>query len=75
MKEACEATITANKLVCSRPSWPARHDAEAYLVRPRPSTSIGLSPKIAAAIFDFIELFATQPMAILLTDHAVRGGA
>jgi len=24
---------------------------------------------------DFIELFATQPMAILLTDHAVRGGA
>ena len=35
MKEACEATITANKLVCSRPSWPARHDAEAYLLRPR----------------------------------------
>jgi len=26
-------------------------------------------------VFDFIELFATQPMAILLTDHAVRGGA
>ena len=26
-------------------------------------------------VLDFIELFATQPMAILLTDHAVRGGA
>jgi hypothetical protein len=34
-----------------------------------------LSPKIAEAIFDFIELFATQPIAILLTDHAVRGVA
>ena len=50
--------------------------AKAYLVRPRlcliDEPSIGLSPKIAEAIFGFIELFATQQMAILLIDHNVR---
>jgi len=50
--------------------------AKAYAVRPRlcliDEPSIGLSPKIAAEVYDWIQLFATTGMAILLVDHNVR---
>jgi branched-chain amino acid transport system ATP-binding protein len=50
--------------------------AKAYAVRPRlcliDEPSIGLSPKIAADVYDWIKLFAQTGMAILLVDHNVR---
>lgn len=50
--------------------------AKAYVVRPRlclvDEPSIGLSPKIAAEVYRWIELFAAQGMTILLVDHNVR---
>jgi branched-chain amino acid transport system ATP-binding protein len=50
--------------------------AKAYLVRPRlcliDEPSIGLAPKIAAEVYQWIELFSAQGMAILLVDHNVR---
>lgn len=50
--------------------------AKAYAVRPRlcliDEPSIGLSPKIAAEVYDWIRLFAETGMAILLVDHNVR---
>ncbi len=50
--------------------------AKAYLMRPRlclvDEPSIGLAPKIAEQVFDWIRLFATERMAILLVDHNVR---
>jgi len=50
--------------------------AKAYLVRPRlcliDEPSIGLAPKIAAEVYDWIALFSAQGMAILLVDHNVR---
>jgi branched-chain amino acid transport system ATP-binding protein len=50
--------------------------AKAWVVRPRlclvDEPSIGLSPKIAAEVYRFIELFAAQGMTILLVDHNVR---
>jgi branched-chain amino acid transport system ATP-binding protein len=50
--------------------------AKAYVVRPRlclvDEPSIGLSPKIAAEVYGWIELFAGQGMTLLLVDHNVR---
>jgi branched-chain amino acid transport system ATP-binding protein len=50
--------------------------AKAYLQRPRlcliDEPSIGLSPKVAEEVYGWIDLFATQHMAILLVDHNVR---
>ena len=50
--------------------------AKAYLVRPRlcliDEPSIGLAPKIAEEVYDWICLFSSQNMAILLVDHNVR---
>ncbi len=50
--------------------------AKAYAVRPRlcliDEPSIGLAPKIAAEVYEWIKLFATTGMAILLVDHNVR---
>jgi branched-chain amino acid transport system ATP-binding protein len=50
--------------------------AKAWLVRPRlclvDEPSIGLAPKIAAEVYQWIELFSAQGMAILLVDHNVR---
>jgi branched-chain amino acid transport system ATP-binding protein len=50
--------------------------AKAYAVRPRlcliDEPSIGLSPKIAVEVYDWIKLFAQTGMAILLVDHNVR---
>lgn len=50
--------------------------AKAYVVRPRlclvDEPSIGLSPKIAAEVYRWIDLFAAQGMTILLVDHNVR---
>ncbi len=50
--------------------------AKAYLVRPRlcliDEPSIGLAPKIAEEVYQWIDLFATQRTAILLVDHNVR---
>jgi branched-chain amino acid transport system ATP-binding protein len=50
--------------------------AKAYAVRPRlcliDEPSIGLAPKIAAEVYDWIKLFAATGMAILLVDHNVR---
>lgn len=50
--------------------------AKAYLVRPRlcliDEPSIGLAPKIALEVYQWIELFSGQGMAILLVDHNVR---
>jgi branched-chain amino acid transport system ATP-binding protein len=47
--------------------------AKAYLQRPRlcliDEPTIGLSPKIAEEVYGWIDLFATQHMAILLVDH------
>jgi branched-chain amino acid transport system ATP-binding protein len=50
--------------------------AKAYLVRPRlcliDEPSIGLAPKVAEAVYQWIELFANEGMTILLVDHNVR---
>ena len=50
--------------------------AKAYLVRPRlcliDEPAIGLAPKIAAEVYQWIELFSVSGMAILLIDHNVR---
>ena len=50
--------------------------AKAYLVRPRlcliDEPSIGLAPKIATEVYQWIDLFSAQGMAILLVDHNVR---
>jgi branched-chain amino acid transport system ATP-binding protein len=50
--------------------------AKAYLMRPRlcliDEPSIGLAPKIAEEVFDWIRLFAAERMGILLVDHNVR---
>jgi branched-chain amino acid transport system ATP-binding protein len=50
--------------------------AKAYLVRPRlcliDEPSIGLSPKIAEAVYSWIDQFAVAGIAILLVDHNVR---
>ena len=50
--------------------------AKAYLVRPRlcliDEPSIGLAPKVAEEVYQWIDLFAAQRTAILLVDHNVR---
>ena len=50
--------------------------AKAYLVRPRlcliDEPGIGLAPKIAEEVYQWISLFAAESMAILLVDHNVR---
>jgi branched-chain amino acid transport system ATP-binding protein len=50
--------------------------AKACLQRPRlcliDEPSIGLSPKLAAEVYRWIELLAAEQMAILLVDHNVR---
>jgi branched-chain amino acid transport system ATP-binding protein len=50
--------------------------AKAYMVRPEvcliDEPSIGLAPKVAADIFQWIRLFADSGMGILLVDHNVR---
>lgn len=50
--------------------------AKAWLMRPRlcliDEPSIGLSPKIVEEVFEWIRLFASEQMAILLVDHNVR---
>jgi branched-chain amino acid transport system ATP-binding protein len=50
--------------------------AKAYLQRPRlcliDEPSIGLSPKLAEEVYDWIDLFAKAQMTILLVDHNVR---
>ena len=50
--------------------------AKAYLVRPRlclvDEPSIGLAPKIAEEVYEWIRLFAAENMSILLVDHNVR---
>ena len=50
--------------------------AKAWLMRPRlcliDEPSIGLAPKIVEEVFDWIRLFASEKMAILLVDHNVR---
>lgn len=50
--------------------------AKAYLVRPRlcliDEPSIGLAPRVALEVYQWIELFSGQGMAILLVDHNVR---
>lgn len=50
--------------------------AKAWLMRPKlcliDEPSVGLSPKIVEEVFDWIKLFASESMAILLVDHNVR---
>jgi len=50
--------------------------AKAYTLRPKlcliDEPSIGLAPKIAAQVFEWIKLFAREGMAILLIDHNIR---
>lgn len=50
--------------------------AKAYLQQPRlcliDEPSIGLAPKVAEEVYQWINLFATEKMAILLVDHNVR---
>jgi branched-chain amino acid transport system ATP-binding protein len=50
--------------------------AKAYLLRPKlcmiDEPSIGLAPKIAEQVFDWIRLFTREGMAILLVDHNIR---
>jgi branched-chain amino acid transport system ATP-binding protein len=50
--------------------------AKAYLVRPRlclvDEPSIGLAPKVAEEVYQWIGLFASKQTAILLVDHNVR---
>mgnify|MGYP003582977049 FL=1 len=50
--------------------------AKAYMVQPRvcliDEPSIGLAPKVAAEVFQWIKAFAESGMGILLVDHNVR---
>lgn len=50
--------------------------AKAYVVLPRlcliDEPSIGLAPRVAAEVYQWIELFSAGGMAILLVDHNVR---
>jgi len=50
--------------------------AKAYLVRPRlcliDEPGIGLAPKVAEEVYQWIDLFAAEKMTILLVDHNVR---
>ncbi len=50
--------------------------AKAYMVRPRvcliDEPSIGLAPRVAAEVFQWIDAFAKSGMGILLVDHNVR---
>lgn len=50
--------------------------AKAHAVKPRlcliDEPSIGLAPKIAAEVYQWIELFSASGMGILLVDHNVR---
>jgi branched-chain amino acid transport system ATP-binding protein len=50
--------------------------AKAYLVRPRlcliDEPSIGLAPNVAEGVYQWINLFAAENMAIFLVDHNVR---
>jgi ABC-type branched-subunit amino acid transport system ATPase component len=50
--------------------------AKAYLQRPRlcliDEPGIGLAPKVAEEVYQWIELFAAEKMTILLVDHNVR---
>ena len=50
--------------------------AKAYMVRPRvcliDEPSIGLAPRVAAEVFQWIRAFADTGMGILLVDHNVR---
>ena len=50
--------------------------AKAYMVRPRvcliDEPSIGLAPRVAADVFQWIRRFAESGMGILLVDHNVR---
>jgi len=50
--------------------------AKAYLVRPRlcliDEPSIGLAPKVAEEVYEYIQLFVAEGSAILLVDHNVR---
>lgn len=50
--------------------------AKAYLVRPRlcliDEPTIGLAPKVAEEVYQWIDLFAAERMAIFLVDHNVR---
>ena len=50
--------------------------AKAYLQQPRlcliDEPSIGLAPKVAEEVYQWIDLFATEKMSILLVDHNVR---
>lgn len=50
--------------------------AKAYLLRPRlcliDEPSIGLAPKVAEEVYEWIDLFAARGMTILLVDHNVR---
>jgi branched-chain amino acid transport system ATP-binding protein len=50
--------------------------AKAYLVRPRlcliDEPGIGLAPRIAEQVYEWIRLFAREQMSILLVDHNVR---
>jgi ABC-type branched-subunit amino acid transport system ATPase component len=53
-----------------------RRRAKAYLQRPRlcliDEPGIGLAPKVAEEVYQWIGLFAAEKMAILLVDHNVR---
>lgn len=50
--------------------------AKAYLLRPKlcmiDEPSIGLAPRLAEQVFDWIRMFAAEGMAILLVDHNIR---
>ena len=49
---------------------------KAYTIMPKLSLidepNIGLTPKIAAQVFEWMKLFAREGMAILLIDHNIR---
>lgn len=50
--------------------------AKAYMIQPKvcliDEPSIGLAPKVAVEVFEWIRLFAQSGMGILLVDHNVR---
>lgn len=50
--------------------------AKAYVIKPRlcliDEPSIGLSPKVAAEVYEWIGLFSKSDMGILLVDHNIR---
>jgi branched-chain amino acid transport system ATP-binding protein len=50
--------------------------AKAYMVQPRvcliDEPSVGLAPKVAVGVFQWIKAFADSGMGILLVDHNVR---